>query len=342
MSILVSEKKRKKKELRTFPKCSAMSFDWKWARASTNVTRSVLPVQNGGEKKVEEEVARQLLSKHSTSTNTHSCIQQPDNRVPKNKFVDWERPKRILGRENWFPPWGSSSDECSPFFAFYFFLHFLIFSLPPFLSSPFTGHPPPQKKKKSTVKLFIEAALELKPHFLQTQVAHKPHSNKSRSSCRRCRTKSYHFSHAKMFVFFWTNSQHLQGKVTRSFCMFWTALHGFCRLRTLHMPPSNKSRSWIEATPKSWKIAHKSRLLYTTFSIIFNCGHGPYSVDQRAAWWNLTNMHTQYKERALYVIANSWIPVSAACTQAARTTIAEQGKARNSVLGGKMAGLLCR
>ena len=35
--------------------------------------------------------------------------------------------------------------------------------------------------------------------------------------------------------------------------------YGFWRLKILH-----KSRTWIEAAPKSWKIAHKPRLLYTT------------------------------------------------------------------------------
>ena len=32
-----------------------------------------------------------------------------------------------------------------------------------------------------------------------------------------------------------------------------------------HNPPSNKSRTWIEAAPKSWKIAHKPRLFIHDF-----------------------------------------------------------------------------
>ena len=135
---------------------------------------------------------------HVSSNETIEC--------QKKKFVDWERSKQILGRENWFPPWGSSTDRCSPFFAFYFFFAYLKCFTFTFCVLSFHGSPPPPPKKKSTVTSCIEAALELKPHFLQTQVVHKPHLKKTRSSCRRCRTKSYHFSHAKMFVFFWTNS----------------------------------------------------------------------------------------------------------------------------------------
>ena len=36
-----------------------------------------------------------------------------------------------------------------------------------------------------------------------------------------------------------------------------------------YKPPSNTSRTWIETEPKSWKIAHKPRLLYTTLRCPF-------------------------------------------------------------------------
>ena len=48
----------------------------------------------------------------------------------------------------------------------------------------------------------------------------------------------------------------------------------FCRLRTLHLSRSRtKAATWIETAPKSWKIAQKPPLLYTTLQyvwIIFN------------------------------------------------------------------------
>ena len=56
----------------------------------------------------------------------------------------------------------------------------------------------------ATVKLCIKAALKYKPHFLQSRVAYKPNSNRSRNlkmaaQCRPCRANVYRFLHAKMF-----------------------------------------------------------------------------------------------------------------------------------------------
>ena len=36
-----------------------------------------------------------------------------------------------------------------------------------------------------------------------------------------------------------------------------------------YKPPSNKSRTWIKAAPKSWKIAHKPMLSYTTLRLSY-------------------------------------------------------------------------
>ena len=43
-------------------------------------------------------------------------------------------------------------------------------------------------------------------------------------------------------------------------------LHGFCRLRTLHV-----SRTWIDAAPKNWKVAHKPRLYGVCIGMVFLC-----------------------------------------------------------------------
>ena len=53
-------------------------------------------------------------------------------------------------------------------------------------------------------RTWIEAALEYKLHFLQTQIAHKPHSKRSlflkmAALYRPCRAKFYHILQAKMF-----------------------------------------------------------------------------------------------------------------------------------------------
>ena len=119
-------------------------------------------------------------------------------------------------------------------------------------------------------RTWLEAALEQKPHFLRTQVAHKPHSYRSRSSktvpwCCRCRTKSFRFSHAKCLFtfenFFWNNRN-------LKFHFHFTCARPLLRLLQTqdfaNKPPSHKSGTWIEAAPKSWKIAHMLRLFYTT------------------------------------------------------------------------------
>ena len=44
--------------------------------------------------------------------------------------------------------------------------------------------------------------------------------------------------------------------------------YGFCRLRILHISrPQIKNCTWTEATPKSWKIAHKPRLFLHDFTV---------------------------------------------------------------------------
>ena len=130
-------------------------------------------------------------------------------------------------------------------------------------------HPRTMWLRTLTVKSCIKSCVWLEPHFLQTQVAHKPHSNKScilkmAPNTARGGLNCTAFALPKCFFTFWFLKQfcdiHKVKFRLHSTChIVPDCCHGFCRRGTLH-----KSRPQVKAAPKSWKIAHKPRLLYTT------------------------------------------------------------------------------
>ena len=88
---------------------------------------------------------------------------------------------------------------------------------------------------------------------------------RNRSIDGRWRTKSYRFSHAKC-LFTSTFEKNWNNRNVK-FHLHFTCARPLLRvLQTedfAYKPPSNKSRTWTEAAPKSWNM-HKPRLLYTT------------------------------------------------------------------------------
>ena len=88
--------------------------------------------------------------------------------------------------------------------------------------------------------------------------------------CRRCRTKSYCFLLAKVFFFshfeYFCNTRNIKSHFP--FTCSGPILPVLQTQNIAYNPASNKSRTWIEAAPKSWKITHNPRLLYKTLRYI--------------------------------------------------------------------------